>query len=136
MIAGPNNLIEAAFFHTIFFKKLGTSDKRDADVIWVYNMMGPEMGISQHNMCSCSVTSYGDLLFVNTGNGLDESHLNLPAPDAPSFICMNKNTGEVLVCDIPEDDPGNKKELRCRVKLRYTFKSKSVQESQSPSSKT
>lgn len=82
-----------------FFKKLGTSDKRDADVIWVYNMMGPEMGISQHNMCSCSVTSYGDLLFVNTGNGLDESHLNLPAPDAPSFICMNKNTGEVLWTD-------------------------------------
>lgn len=79
-----------------FFKKLGTADKRDADVIWIYNMMGPEMGISQHNMCSCSVTSYGDLLFVNTGNGLDESHLNLPAPDAPSFICMNKNTGEVL----------------------------------------
>jgi len=82
-----------------FFKKLGTSDKRDADVIWVYNMMGPDMGISQHNMCSCSVTSYGDLLFVNTGNGLDESHLNLPAPDAPSFICMNKNTGEVLWTD-------------------------------------
>jgi hypothetical protein len=79
-----------------FFKKLGTSDKRDADVIWIYNMMGPDMGISQHNMCSCSVTSYGDLLFVNTGNGLDESHYNLPAPDAPSFICMNKNTGEVL----------------------------------------
>ena len=82
-----------------FFKKLGTSDKRDADVIWIYNMMGPDMGISQHNMCSCSVTSYGDLLFVNTGNGLDESHLNLPAPDAPSFICMNKNTGEVLWTD-------------------------------------
>jgi len=62
-------------------------------------MMGPQMGISQHNMCSCSVTSYGDLLFVNTSNGLDESHLNLPAPDAPSFICMNKNTGEVLWSD-------------------------------------
>lgn len=82
-----------------FFKKLGVHDKRDADVIWIYNMMGPQMGVSQHNMCSCSVTSYGDLLFVNTSNGLDESHYNLPAPDAPSFICMNKNTGEVLWTD-------------------------------------
>ena len=82
-----------------FFKNLGVNDKRDADVIWIYDMMGPQMGISQHNMCSCSVTSYGDLLFVNTSNGLDESHLNLPAPDAPSFICMNKNTGEVLWSD-------------------------------------
>ncbi|MGI9472960.1 MAG: PQQ-binding-like beta-propeller repeat protein [Rubripirellula sp.] len=82
-----------------FFKKLGIHDKRDADVIWIYNMMGPQMGVSQHNMCSCSVTSYGDLLFVNTSNGLDESHYNLPAPDAPSFICMDKNTGEVLWTD-------------------------------------
>ena len=81
-----------------FFKTLGTYDKRDADVIWIFDMMG-ELGVSQHNMCSCSVTSYGDLLFVNTSNGLDESHLNLPAPDAPSFICMNKNTGEVLWTD-------------------------------------
>ena len=78
-----------------FFKTLGVDDKRDADVIWVYNMM-KELGTSQHNMCSCSVTSYGDYLFVNTSNGLDESHINLPAPDAPTFLCMNKNTGELL----------------------------------------
>lgn len=77
------------------FKTLGVDDKRDADVIWVFNMM-EELGTSQHNMCSCSVTTYGDFLFVNTSNGLDESHLNLPAPDAPTFLCMNKNTGEVL----------------------------------------
>ncbi|QDV83535.1 PQQ-binding-like beta-propeller repeat protein [Planctomycetes bacterium TBK1r] len=77
------------------FKSLGIHDKRDADTIWIYNMM-EELGTSQHNMCSCSVTSYGDYLFVNTSNGLDESHLNLPAPDAPTFLCMNKNTGELL----------------------------------------
>ncbi|SMP51734.1 Outer membrane protein assembly factor BamB, contains PQQ-like beta-propeller repeat [Neorhodopirellula lusitana] len=80
------------------FKSLGVHDKQDADVIWVFNMMD-ELGVSQHNMCACSVTSYGDLLFVNTSNGLDESHINLPAPDAPSFICMDKNTGEVLWTD-------------------------------------
>ena len=82
-----------------FIKSLGTQDKNDADVVWVYNMMGPDMGISQHNMCACSVTTYGDLLLVNTSNGLDESHNNLPAPDAPSFLCMDKNTGEVLWTD-------------------------------------
>ncbi|MEM6779095.1 MAG: PQQ-binding-like beta-propeller repeat protein [Planctomycetota bacterium] len=84
------------------FKSLGIHDKEDADVIWVFNMM-EELGVSQHNMCSCSVTSYGDLLFVNTSNGLDESHINLPAPEAPSFICMDKNTGEVFWTD---DSPG------------------------------
>ncbi len=80
------------------FKTLGTADKLEADVIWVFNMM-EELGVSQHNMCSCSVTSYGDLLFVNTSNGIDEAHINLPAPEAPSFICMDKNTGKVLWTD-------------------------------------
>ncbi|MCD0458076.1 PQQ-binding-like beta-propeller repeat protein [Roseiconus lacunae] len=84
--AGPN---------VSFFKKLGVHDKRDADTIWIYNMMD-QLNTSQHNMCSCSVTSYGDYLFVNTSNGLDESHINLPSPDAPTFICLNKNTGELL----------------------------------------
>ncbi|MEZ6050689.1 MAG: PQQ-binding-like beta-propeller repeat protein [Planctomycetaceae bacterium] len=70
----------------------------EADVIWVYDMMG-ENGVSQHNMCSCSVTCVGDILLVNTSNGVDESHINIPAPGAPSFMAMNKNTGEVLWTD-------------------------------------
>jgi len=41
----------------------------------------------------------GDILFVNTSNGLDESHINLPRPDAPSFIALEKNTGELLWSD-------------------------------------
>ena len=70
----------------------------EADVIWLYDMMG-ELGVSQHNMCSCSVTCMGDIMFVNTSNGLDESHINLPAPNAPSFMAMNRDTGKVLWTD-------------------------------------
>ncbi len=51
----------------------------EADVVWKIDMMA-ELGISQHNMCSCSVTAVGDLLFVNTSNGVDEGHINLPVP--------------------------------------------------------
>jgi len=80
-------------------KLLTTADKEEADLIWTFDMMGPELGVSQHNMCSCSITAYGDIIFVNTSNGLDESHINLPAPDAPSFIAMDKNTGKVLWTD-------------------------------------
>ncbi|MEM8947618.1 MAG: serine/threonine protein kinase, partial [Planctomycetota bacterium] len=72
--------------------------KQEADVVWIYNMM-EELGISQHNMCSCSVTAAGDILFVNTSNGVDVEHNYIPAPDAPSFFAMNKNTGEVLWTD-------------------------------------
>jgi len=70
----------------------------EADVVWVYDMMA-EMGISQHNMCSCSVTSAGDILLVNSSNGVDVEHNYIPAPDAPSFFAMDKNTGKVLWTD-------------------------------------
>ncbi len=76
------------------YKIVTPDDKEEADVLWVYNMMN-ELGTSQHNMCSCSVTALGDILFVNTGNGLDEQHTTAPNPNAPSFLAMNKITGEV-----------------------------------------
>ncbi len=73
-------------------------DKYEADIIWRYDMMAA-LGVSQHNMCSCSVTFAGNVLFVNTSNGVDESHINIPAPDAPSFIAMDRDTGKVLWTD-------------------------------------
>ena len=72
--------------------------EKEADVIWVFDMM-KELETSQHNMCSCSVTALGDILFVNTSNGVDESHIVIPSTDAPSFMAMDKNTGEVLWTD-------------------------------------
>ncbi len=73
-------------------------DQREADVIWVLDMM-KQLGVSQHNMASCSVTAAGDILLVNTSNGVDESHILLPAPNAPSFMGVDKHTGEVLWTD-------------------------------------
>jgi len=72
--------------------------EQEADVVWVFDMM-EELGISQHNMCSCSVTAAGDILFVNTSNGVDVEHNYIPAPDAPSFFAMDKHTGKVLWTD-------------------------------------
>ena len=73
-------------------------NKNEADVIWKFDMMGA-LGTSQHNMCSCSICCVGDTLYVNTSNGVDESHINIPAPNAASFIAMNRETGEVLWSD-------------------------------------
>lgn len=73
-------------------------NKNEADVVWAFNMM-ENLDVRQHNMCSCSVTCAGDLLFVNTSNGVDEGHINLPAQDAASFICMDRKTGKVLWTD-------------------------------------
>lgn len=80
------------------FKTEPNEDKYEADIIWRYDMMAA-LGVSQHNMCSCSVTFAGDVLFVHTANGVDESHINIPAPEAASFIAMDRNTGKVLWSD-------------------------------------
>jgi outer membrane protein assembly factor BamB len=85
------------------YKLINTDDKDEADVIWRLNMM-KELGVSQHNMCSCSVTAVGEILYVNTSNGVDEAHENLPAPSAPTFVALDKNTGKVIWTD---NSPGS-----------------------------
>ncbi len=70
-------------------------DATDADVIWRLDMM-KELGVFPHNMSACSPVIQGDTLFVVTANGVDEGHVNIPAPDAPSFVAVDKNTGKVF----------------------------------------
>jgi outer membrane protein assembly factor BamB len=80
------------------FKQEEFTTPDEADVVWVFDMMS-EMGVSQHNMASCSLTDAGDLLFVCTSNGVDVEHNYIPAPQAPSFFVINKHTKDVLWTD-------------------------------------
>ncbi len=75
-----------------------SGDLREADIVWIFNMIG-QLGVHPHNMSSCSVTAAGDLLLVNTSNGVDESHDTIPSPEAPSFIALDKHTGELVWAD-------------------------------------
>lgn len=70
-------------------------EREDADFIWVYDMI-EELGVFPHNLATCSPLIAGDRLFVTTSNGVDEGHLNIPNPVAPSFIALDKNTGRLL----------------------------------------
>ena len=67
----------------------------DADVIWALDMM-EEVGTYPHNLANSSPVVHGDLIFVSTSNGQDESHVNVPSPRAPSIIAVNKNTGKLV----------------------------------------
>ena len=71
------------------------SGKQHADIIWKYDMM-EELGVFPHNLATSSPLVSGDMIFILTGNGVDEAHLNLPSPRSPSFIAINKNTGELV----------------------------------------
>ena len=67
----------------------------DGDIIWKYDMI-EELEVFPHNLATCSPIAAGDLLFVETSNGVDEGHVHIPSPFAPSFIALNKNTGELV----------------------------------------
>ena len=67
----------------------------DEDIIWRYDMID-ELDTFPHNLATCSPLVVGDLVFAVTANGVDETHINVPSPDAPSFIALNKNTGELV----------------------------------------
>ena len=66
----------------------------DADVIWAFDMIR-ETGAFPHNLANASPAVWGDLVFVSTSNGHDESHLKIPSPRAPSVIAVNKATGKL-----------------------------------------
>ncbi len=70
-------------------------ESTDADVIWRFDMM-KDLNVFPHNMAACSPLIVGDRLFIVTGNGVDEGHINIPSPEAPSFLCLDKKTGMVL----------------------------------------
>ncbi len=68
---------------------------KDADIIWRLDMIG-KLGVFPHNLAVCSPLIVGDTLFVITANGVDEGHINIPNPAAPSFLAIDKKTGKVL----------------------------------------
>ena len=67
----------------------------DADLVWKLDMIG-ELGVFPHNMAASSPVVVGDLVYVVTSNGVHEDHKTLPSPGAPSFIAVDRRTGEVV----------------------------------------
>ena len=63
-------------------------------VIWMYDMI-KELGVVPHQKFSSSPVSHGDLIFVNTSNGVDDSGEKTPNPDAPVIIALDKKTGKL-----------------------------------------
>jgi outer membrane protein assembly factor BamB len=70
----------------------------DGSVIWKLDMM-KDLGVFPHNLSVCAPLPVGDDLFIVTANGVDEGHINVPAPKAPSFLRVRKADGKVLWSD-------------------------------------
>lgn len=68
----------------------------NGEIIWKVDMIGKPLNVFPHNIATCSPLILGDTLFLITSNGVDAAHLRVPAENAPSFLALNKNNGEVL----------------------------------------
>jgi outer membrane protein assembly factor BamB len=68
---------------------------KDGSPVWKFDTM-EELGNHPHNLANCSPCSWGDLLFLSTGNGQDESHVHIPSPKAPSIFVLDKKTGKLV----------------------------------------
>lgn len=69
-----------------------------ADILWLFDMIG-ELNVRQHDSAHASVLIHGDYLYVNTSNGVDDTHKEIHSPDAPSLIVLEKRSGRLVARD-------------------------------------
>jgi outer membrane protein assembly factor BamB len=67
----------------------------DGDVVWEYDMI-KELDVFPHNLAVSSPLVVDGILYATTGNGVDEGHINIPSPQAPSFIALDVKTGQLV----------------------------------------
>ena len=70
----------------------------DADIIWLVDMLA-DIGTYPHDSAHSSILLDGPYLYLNTCNGVDNTHRTIRRPDAPSLIVLDKATGRLVAKD-------------------------------------
>lgn len=71
---------------------------QDGDILWRYDMVN-EAGIWPHDAAFSAILIDGPYLYVNSCNGVDNTHEVIRKPDAPSLIVLDKATGRLVAQD-------------------------------------
>ena len=71
---------------------------KDADILWLYDTI-KELGIRQHDSAEASILVDGRFLYLNTSNGVDDTHRHIASPHAPCLIVLDKVTGKLVATD-------------------------------------
>lgn len=82
----------------------GGTGAHDADVVWKLDMM-KDLGVIPRYMANSSPVVWEDLVFIGTSNGRDGESERVLAPQAPSFLAVNRHTGDVVWQD---NSPGDR----------------------------
>ena len=59
--------------------RIGLRRPTDGKTVWKLDMI-KELGVFPHNLSTSSPLVVGDMVFAVTSNGVDEDHINIPAP--------------------------------------------------------
>lgn len=70
----------------------------DADILWRFDMPSG-VGMYPHDEAHSSILIDGQYLYINTGNGVDNTHRRIRAPEAPSLIVLDKTNGQLVAVD-------------------------------------
>ena len=65
----------------------------DADILWLTDLVShPDIRIHPHDQIFGSPLLVGDLLYLNSSNGVDNTNKVIRSPDAPSLVVLDKRT--------------------------------------------
>ena len=70
----------------------------DADIVWVTHLP-TAVDMYPHDGAHASILLDGPYLYLNSGNGVDNTHAVIRKPHAPSLIALDKETGAVIAQD-------------------------------------
>jgi len=70
----------------------------DADIIWLFDIV-EQLDVCPHDAASCSPLIDGRFLYCVTSNGVEEKHERCLRPEAPSYFCLDTETGRLLATD-------------------------------------
>ena len=75
-----------------------TAGPSDADIVWITDLT-TAAGIWSHDAAHSSILVDGDLLILNSGTGVDNTHRRIRTPDAPGLVVLDKRTGRLVARD-------------------------------------
>lgn len=70
----------------------------DADILWIFDLVSGA-GVYTHDSTCASILLYGSDLYLNSVNGVDNTHRKIRAPDAPSLVVLEAAEGKYVARD-------------------------------------
>ena len=68
------------------------------EILWRFDMPSGA-GVYPHDSAHSSILIDGNYLYLNTGNGVDNTHRKIRSPDVPSLIVLDKTSGRLVARD-------------------------------------